>query len=93
MRAIHPALVPWFEKSNAINDKLLAEGFKQTPINAREGTDGAEFGFRILWPRIGQGDAVRCCAAAGFMCMNKASIERLHPASKPPAAELRGGAN
>ena len=37
MRAIHPALVPWFEKYNAVNDKLLAEGFKQTPINAREG--------------------------------------------------------
>lgn len=37
MRKLHPNLVPWLEKNNALVAKLVAEGFKATPINAREG--------------------------------------------------------
>ena len=37
MRSLHPALVPWLDDFNALVKKLIAAGFKASPINAREG--------------------------------------------------------
>lgn len=40
MSALHPDLVTWLEKTNALMARLEADGFKATPINAREALAG-----------------------------------------------------
>ncbi len=40
MSTLHPALVTWLKKSNALMEELAANGFKATPVNAREALAG-----------------------------------------------------
>lgn len=40
MRKLHPKLIYWLERNNALVAKLIADGFRPTPVNAREGLAG-----------------------------------------------------
>lgn len=52
MRHLHPHLIPWLEAHNALVKKLLAEGFKATPTNAREGLAGMTWLYVKTIPHV-----------------------------------------